>query len=75
MTRNEIMKALAPLKRLAIDRANKNDTSDDWALVGEIERFDNDLCNVPCKHNTERRAITYTIKMAVKKLAELRRKL
>ena len=69
------MQVLVPLKRLAIDLANKNDTSDAWALVGEIEQFENNLCNVPCKPNTELRLIAYTVRMAVKKLAELRRKL
>jgi len=69
MTRNEIIKITGDL----IDRIRPI-TVDDYAHLGELERFANDLCNAPTKHNRERRAITYTVRMATKKLSELRRK-
>ena len=71
MTRNKIIKAAADLADVASRCAI---TSDDWTLVGELEGFANDLCNAPTRHNVERGAVTYTVRMAVKKLAELRRK-
>ena len=70
-TQNEIIKVAGSLADLARSRAM---SSDNWATVGELERFSNDLCNAPTRHNVERGAVTYTVKMAVKKLAELRRK-
>lgn len=70
-TRNEIIKIAGSLADLARGRAV---SSDNWAMVGDLERFSNDLCNAPTRHNVERGAVTYTVKMAVKKLAELCRK-
>ena len=69
MTRNEIIKVTGDM----IDRMRPI-TSEDYAHLGELERFANDLCNAPTRHNRERRAITYTVRMAERKLRELQRR-
>lgn len=45
-----------------------------WALVGECERFGNDLCNAPTAHNRRLGAIVYTIREGIDKLASLQRR-
>ena len=45
-----------------------------WALVGECERFGNDLCNAATGYNRRVGAVVYTVREGLDKLASLQRR-
>lgn len=69
MNRNAIMRAVSNTRDSILPVAvtvNQN------ALIGELERFGNDLCHVPCEHNRDRKGVrVYTLKQARIEYAKL----
>lgn len=72
MKRNELIKAVGERiheQRMAIARLPFNSPLEARmnGRLGELERFCNDLCNVPCDHNRNMGAGCYTMKEAIRK--------
>ena len=72
--RNEIIEEIDQLLRRLHTVSPNYDflERDKWALVGECERFGNDLCNAATNHNRQLGAIVYTVRDAQKKLRDLK---
>ena len=71
MTRNELINDAGKLADALI---KSSETPVQPALVGEIERFCNDLCNAPSARNRKLCAVVYTLRAGRRKLAGLKKR-
>lgn len=76
MKRNDLMAATDRLRHslLAGDPELGFLEREKWALVGECERFGNDLCNAATARNRRLGAVVYTAREGIDKLAMLQRR-